>query len=290
MTKQHTSKQPYVPRFLLKLFSYDRKHVYVLNREQNNKIYRVAADSICYENDLYDEKWNDAIEELGKYVLDNQVEDYLACLEEKTAPLIKNIISAIQSGTRQLVFNKEEKQLLIEFIVTLYLRNPYTLRNIIDFLDGVEYEPDCEAMMYVVNYLFTVTKWGSPVSLIKFSKKASLFNKDIEGSPCNIEYNNLNNMQYAFWFSKEGGFVTSSFPLHIISVDGTHAERIVFPISSQIAFVFFARLPFPLKEGMVIEINRDLVKSNMKTYFNAYESGMAAFFIAEKRDTLLELY
>ena len=80
---------------MLKLFSYDRKHVYVLNREQNNKIYRVAADSICYEKDLYDEKWKDTIEELGKYVLDNQVEDYLASLEEKTAPLIKNIISCL---------------------------------------------------------------------------------------------------------------------------------------------------------------------------------------------------
>ena len=77
MNKQHTAKQHYVPRFLLKQFSSDENHVFVLNR-MINKTYRTTADSICYANDIYDEKWKDAIEELGKYVLDNQIEEYLA--------------------------------------------------------------------------------------------------------------------------------------------------------------------------------------------------------------------
>ena len=59
MKKQHTTKQHYVPRFLLKQFSGDDNHVFVLNRT-NNKIWRKSVDSICYENDIYDEKWKGA--------------------------------------------------------------------------------------------------------------------------------------------------------------------------------------------------------------------------------------
>ena len=194
MSKQHTAKQHYVPRFLLKQFSSDENHVFVLNR-MTNKIYRTTADSICYENDIYDEKWKDAIEELGKYVLDNQIEEYLADLESKTSPLVKHIIALIKSGMHNVSLSKEEHDVISEFITTLYLRNPYTLKSIIDYYDGVEDEPDCEAMMYVVDYFFSTTKWGSPKSLLAYSKKAVIFSKEIERSPYNVEYEKISNMR-----------------------------------------------------------------------------------------------
>jgi hypothetical protein len=140
-----------------------------------NNIYRTTADSICYENDIYDEKWKDAIEELGKYVLDNQIEEYLADLESKTSPLVKHIIALIKSGMHNVSLSKEEHDIISEFITTLYLRNPYTLKSIIDYYEGVEDEPDCEAMMYIADYLFSTAKWGSPKSLLAYSKKAGIF-------------------------------------------------------------------------------------------------------------------
>ena len=115
MSKQHTVKQHYVPRFLLKQFSSDENHVFVLNR-MLNKTYRTSADSICYENDVYDEKWKDVIEELGKYVLDNQIEEYFADLESKTSPLVKHIIVLIESGTHNVKLSKEEHDIISEFI------------------------------------------------------------------------------------------------------------------------------------------------------------------------------
>lgn len=285
MTKQHTAKQHFVPRFLLKHFSCDENHVFVLNR-MIDKIYRTTVDSICYENDIYDEKWKDVIEELGKYVLDNQIEEYFADLESKTSPLVKHIIALIKSGTHNVKLSKEEHDIISEFITTLYLRNPYTLKSIIDYYDGVEDEPDCEAMMYVVDYLFSTAKWGSPMSLLVYSKKAGIFSKEIEGSPYNVEYEKISNMKYIFWYAKEGGIITSSFPLHIMSADGERAERIICPLSNEVALVLFDSMPYPMKEGMVIEIDEDNLKWNMNFFYRTYSKEMARLFIAKDEETL----
>ena len=285
MNKQHTAKQHYVPRFLLKQFSSDENHVFVLNR-MTNKIYRTTADSICYENDIYDEKWKDAIEELGKYVLDNQIEEYLADLESKTSPLVKHIIALIKSGMHNVSLSKEEHDIISEFITTLYLRNPYTLKSIIDYYEGVEDEPDCEAMMYVVDYLFSTAKWGSPKSLLAYSKKAGIFSQEIEGSPYNVEYEKISNMKYIFWYAKDCGIITSSFPLHIMSADVERAERIICALFSEVALVLFDPMPYSLKEGMVIEIDEDNLKWNMNLFYRTYSKEMARLFIAKDEETL----
>lgn len=285
MKKQHTTKQHYVPRFLLKQFSDDDNHVFVLNRMTNN-VYRTSVERICYENDIYDEKWDGVIEELGKYVLDNQIEDYLADLEAKASPLIKYITESIILGEKCVKFTGEEHCLISEFITTLYLRNPYTLKSIIDYYDGVEDEPGCEAMMYVVNYLFSTANWGNPKSLLAYSIKAGIFNKEIEGSPYNVEYQKISNMKYVFWYAKDGGIITSSFPLHIVSSDGKFAERIIVPLSSEVALVLFETMPYPLKKGAVLDIDENNLRWNMNLYYRSYSKEMARLFISKDEETL----
>ena len=285
MKKLHTTKQHYVPRFLLKQFSGDDNHVFVLNR-MNNKIYRTSVDSICYENDIYDEKWEGADKKLGKYVLDNKIEDRLADLETKASPLIKQIVVSIKSGDGCVRFTEEEHGLISEFITTLYLRNPYTLKSIVDYYQGVEDELDCEAMMYVVNDLFNTAKWGDPKSLLAYSIKAGIFSKEIEGSPYNIKYKKISNLKYVFWYAKEGGIITSSFPLYIISTDGERVERIICPLSSEVALVLFDSIPYPLKEGMVIEIDENNLRWNMNLFYRMYSKEMARLFIAKDEETL----
>lgn len=285
MKKLHTTKQHYVPRFLLKQFSGDDNHVFVLNRT-NNKIWRKSVDSICYENDIYDEKWKGADKKLGKYVLDNKIEDRLADLETKASPLIKQIVVSIKSGDGCVRFTEEEHGLISEFITTLYLRNPYTLKSIVDYYQGVENELDCEAMMYVVNDLFNTAKWGDPKSLLAYSIKAVIFSKEMEGSPYNIEYKQISNLKYVFWYAKEGGIITSSFPLYIISTDGERVERIICPLSSEVALVLFDSIPYPLKEGMVIEIDENNLRWNMNLFYRMYSKEMARLFIAKDEETL----
>ena len=246
----------------------------------------MSVDSICYENDIYDEKWKGVDKKLGKYVLDNKIEARLADLEAKASPLIKQIVVSIKSGDGCVRFTEEEHGLISEFITTLYLRNPYTLKSIVDYYQGVEDELDCEAMMYVVNYLFNTAKWGDPKSLLAYSIKAGIFSKEIEGSPYNIEYKQISNLKYVFWYAKEGGIITSSFPLHIISADGERVERIICPLSSEVALVLFGSIPYPLKEGMVIEIDENNLRWNMHLFYRTYSKEMARLFIAKDEETL----
>ena len=152
------------------------------------------------------------------------------------------------------------------------------LKSIIDYYEGVEDEPDCEAMMYVVDYLYSTAKWGSPKSLLAYSKKAGIFSQEIEGSPYNVEYEKISNMKYIFWYAKDGGIITSSFPLHIMSTDDERAERIICLLSSEVALVLFDPMPYSLKEGMVIEIDEDNLKWNMNLFYRTYSKEMARFF------------
>lgn len=287
--KQHKFHQHFVPKFFLRRFSGNDKEVFVIDRKKNARPYKSKVDKICYQNDLYEDKWEDVIEDFGKYVLDNQIEDYFSELESKTSPLLQYIDKEIGQGQRKIDFTKEQRDILIEFVTTLYLRNPFILNSIVSDYFGVENDPSMEGVMYVINYLFEIGKFGSPKSLVEHSKKIGIFNKEINGNPYDVEYQKLNKMSFVFWHSKEGEFVTSCFPMYIISSDGTHAERIVVPISSEIAIVFFDKLPYPLKQGAVIVIASELARANMQFYYNSYSSDVARFFIAKKPETLSKL-
>ena len=289
MKKQHTTKQHFVSKFLLKLFSYDGKHVYVLDRKQNNKIYKKNIDNFCYENDIYDEKWVDTIEQLGKYVLDNKIEDYFADLEDKIAPVLKEVNKKAANGERNIRLSEDNLHLLFEFMATLYLRNPYIFKGILDYYNGVENEPEVDAVLQATEYLFDIFKWGSPKALLAFSKKIGIISNDITGSPYNVVYERISNMKYVFWYSERGDFVTSSFPLHIMAADGEHAERIMMPVSDKLVVVLFDPLPFPYAEGIVIDMDSNILNWNMALYFKSYSKEMAHFFIAKNEESLKRL-
>ena len=289
MKKQHTYHQHYVPKFLLQYFSFNSKSVYVLDRERGNKIFRQKVDNICYTNDLYEEKWKNNADILGKYVLDNKLEKYFSEIETKMGVFIHSVVSDIKSGNLKIELKDDAKDLLYEFVATLFLRNPVMMRLIMDFYTGVENEYYVKSVISAAEYLFEQWGWGSHEPLVSYSKKAGIFNKDIMGSPCNVEIDKISRMKYVFWYSKKGGFVTSSFPLHIISLNGNEAERIIFPVSSEIAIIFFSRQPFGLYEGMVLEPDEDIVFDNMKTYINSYTTKVARFFIANDENLLRKL-
>ena len=288
MKKLHTENQHFVSQFLLKNFSFDGKRVFVLDRIQN-QIFTDSVKHLCHIKDLYDVKWKDANEQLGEYVLDNKIENYLSDLENKVAPSIRKIIQEIKAGRKSRILSATEKQLIDEFGATLYIRNPYILKSIIDYYVGVEYEPEVDNLIQVIQYLFDMVKWGSSASLFDFSIKQGTFNKEIEGSPLNVIYESFSNMKYIFWHSKDGGFLTSSFPMHISVLDDGRANRILLPLSSEIAIVFFNTIPFPFTEGSVLVIDRNTLEFNMELFFKSYSKEMARFFMAKDEQCLRRL-
>ena len=135
----HTKRQHYVPQFLLRNFSTNSKTVYVWDRRKE-KGFSTSLDNICYETDLYEVKWRNNKPELGEYILDNKIEKEFSILEGKTATLFKDISQKIKTSNK-ILLSENQKEVLIEFITTLYLRNPVKMAEIKAQYDDVDTEP-----------------------------------------------------------------------------------------------------------------------------------------------------
>ncbi|WP_027215826.1 DUF4238 domain-containing protein [Butyrivibrio fibrisolvens] len=280
MKNQHTKRQHYVSEFLLRQFTYDGSDAYVLDKEQNNKIFNQNVHNICYKKDLYEQKWDDSNEKLGTYVLDNQIENSFAKLEVKVSVIFQGIIEVIRAGECSIDLSNQEMECIAEFVTTLYLRHPYVMNSILEYYDGVENEGEVKNLLDVISYLFEKMELGSAQSLFEYSKKAGIFNKDIEDSPCYVELGKMKKMPFVFWYSKDIDFVTASFPFYISSFDGRNFQRIVFPIAYDVAIVFFDAMPYLLKQGMVLEPEKKNVEEDMKCFVRTYSEKLARFYIA----------
>lgn len=205
------------------------------------------------------------------------------------APYIRKLIHEINDGEKGRILSITEKQLFDEFLTTLYIRNPYVLKTIIDYYEGVDKETEVDSLMQAIEYLFDMFKWGSPISLLEFTVKRAAFTKDIAGSPYSVIYESFSKMKYVFWYAKDGGVLTSSFPMHISLWNEEKEKRILFPLSNEIAVVFYDTLPFPLTEGMVLEVDSTILEFNMDMFFMSYSKEMARFFIAKDEQSLKRL-
>lgn len=224
MNKQHTKKQHYVSEFLLKHFSEDDNKVFVLDREKNT-IFKRSVREVCVENDLYDVKWANPTEKSGYYVLDNQIENSFADKENEMASVIRSFIDDVSAGKKTIILSDGEWNLVSSFITTLFLRNPYIYKGILNDYEGVENEQGFAQMHSILDYYFRNGLPGDSKAFIDFSKRSLIFSNDIDNSPFDTEWSNIRKMKYVFWVSEEGEFVTASFPLFIDS-DGKVPIRI----------------------------------------------------------------
>lgn len=289
MKKQHTKRQHYVSEFLLRQFTYNGSDAYILDKEQNNKIFNQNVHNVCFQKDLYEQKWEDSNEKLGTYVLDNQIEDGFAKLEVDVSVIFRRIIQVIRSGEASIELSNQERVCIAEFVATLYLRHPYVMKNILEYYEGVEKEGAVKNLLAVIEYIFEKMELGSAQSLFEYSKKAGIFNKDIEDSPCYVELGKMKKMPFVFWYSKDIDFVIASFPFYVSSLDGRNFHRIVFPIAYDVAIVFFDKMPYPLKQGLVLEPDKKNVEEEMKCYVREYSEKLSRFYISRSEGQLRKL-
>ena len=86
-----TKKQHYVPQFYLRNFTSDDNKLWVFDRVKEEYYFRTPKE-VCYEKYLYETPWKDEEPKLGKFVLENQIENYFADKEGEYSPLLKRII------------------------------------------------------------------------------------------------------------------------------------------------------------------------------------------------------
>lgn len=288
MSEPHTKRQHFVPQFLLKNFSMDGKRVIVWDRKQR-VFFETGVKDICYLDDLYEVKWKDSNPKLGTYVLDNKLEEEFSQTEGRASSVIKHIIERANGTETRIIFNKEEKSIIYDFVTVLYLRNPAKMAEIQDYYDGVENEPGFDTMRRGTEYIFEQWGWGSPKSIFEYSIKSTIFSKEVDGSPYKVEFERISALRYVFWRSKNEKFVTASFPMHIVSFDKENFDRIVIPISSSLSLVLF-RGDFPgLEEGIILDPDDNVIEFNMKWFMKTYSIANARFFIAKDEKSIKQL-
>lgn len=113
-----TKKQHYVPQFYLRKWCSDNKlWCYDL---KNAKIYRAVPKDCCFENYFY---------EIGKigndFVLPNTREQDYQRIESEIAPIINNKLKIMddEKNKNALIFDSYDKKLMIDFVLTMIIRN-----------------------------------------------------------------------------------------------------------------------------------------------------------------------
>lgn len=286
MKENHTYHQHYIPQFYLRNFADKTEKAYVLNR-QDNRITHSRIKKIGFQNDIYETKWEGANPILGKYVLDNQIEQKFGDIESKAATIIKDIIDRVKT-VREIQLNQHSREVLCEFLALLYLRNPMVFNQLQKDYSDIDKEPGMIPVIQVVANLLNDIGMGGVNSLLTHSVKTGIFDKTIPGSPAYEEYAHIESMNWLFWLSKEGGFCTCDYPLIIDYDDDLIWQRVVFPLSAKVACVLFEK-NFPLIcKNRVIEVRPDFVSSINERY-TRLSPKLARFIISGNEAVLLRL-
>ena len=236
---QMTKKQHYLPQFYLDNFTNKNGKLWIYDRLKGN-IFSSSPRDIACENYLYETRWENANSKLGEFVLPNQIEKQFAEQEGRYSKLLKRIVSICTNlqNEKALICNREEKEILASFVSNIFLRNPWSMRQAdLDCVtDGIM---DVEEIKSIDMILQSMGLGGTE-SLVKFSSKKIWLDEKYDGGIQQESQKMLRRMKFCFITSKNGEFVTSSFPV-LNGIDETTEENqkiTYFPLHPHIAVLY----------------------------------------------------
>ncbi len=279
-----TKKQHYVPQFYLRNFTSDDNKLWVYDRVKG-EYYFQAPKEVCYEKYLYETPWKEEDPKLGKFVLENQIEDYFAGREGEYSLLLKRIVDICRNPQNRnaLICGHKEKELLASFVANIFVRNPWSLKRLESGLPLEELKMNDE--IQAIEQIIQIMGLGDIDSLVKAADKKVWLTEEFNGSrlaPRILE------MNYAFLVSDGEPFITSSFPAIYSLCDteerGLMPNNIYLPIHPQIAVLYNEAIPktksnrLKIIDGeMVHELNGKYLKNDVD---------QMRFLIAKDRESL----
>jgi hypothetical protein len=176
-----TKKQHYVPQFYLRNFTSDDNKLWVFDRVKEEYYFRTPKE-VCYEKYLYETPWKDEDPKLGKFVLENQIENYFADKEGEYSSLLKRIIDICRNPQNKnaLICNHEEKEMLASFVANIFVRNPWSLRQIESDLPLEELKENEE--IQAIEQIIQIMGLGDIDSLVKAADKRVWLTEEFDGS------------------------------------------------------------------------------------------------------------
>lgn len=286
-----TIKEHYVPQFYLRNFSSTNNMLWVYDRKKN-KYFHSPTKDICYEKNLYETPWENANPKLGKFVLQNQLENEFAQQENEYNKILKKAINICSNPENKdaLICSSSEKNILASFVINILLRNPWSLNTAkIDPISTaiIEHE-DIKSIRDVVESI----GMGGTKSLVEAAASKVWLDGGFAGSVPESLKGELLHLNCVFVATKSHQFITSSFPVQyrtFDTIDGiTHIESIICPLNPNYALLYSINPVTKLYRNRLVTIpakTTDLINS----YYLKVDTEHTRFIIASEKSILESL-
>ena len=131
MNDQMTKHQHYIPQFYLKNFLGNDKKLWVYDRKRNY-YFPSYTENICQMNYLYEVKCSDTRVSTNGFINPNFIERDFAKNESEFASLMKKMIKLCSDplNLNSTILLSIEKKLLNKFVLNMFLRNPWSLKQL----------------------------------------------------------------------------------------------------------------------------------------------------------------
>lgn len=270
-------KEHFVPQFYLKNFANTNGFLGIYDCN-TSKFKEIQPNNICYENYLYETKWCNANKRLGKFVLENSIENAFMQYEKEFAELLKKIsrICTPSQNRKALILKAEEKDILCRFVANLYLRNPVNMQAM--DLDIIPEDIRKSEEFELISTLFEWMGFGQMDSLYIAAHKNVMLTEELEGSFLQELRKNFRKIDFRFYYANEQEFITSDVPVCIgdeQSIQAEHKTCIYLSLTPKIAVLFGNyKESYSAKNRMLLidaetvdEFNLQFIRSNKKNRF-----------------------
>lgn len=258
---QNTVKEHYVPQFYLKEFADESGKLHVYNFK-SNKILRQSSSNICFINNLYETKWENANPALGKYVRQNYIENIFSKYEGEFSKVLTQILRVCNpsQSTDALILHGPERDLFFRFVVNMIVRNPANMEAItLNILKSNDIK-NVEA-----NQIRTILEKmgiGGADAVFLAAKKQIMLTNEPENSFPQWCFERLREMNFVFFYAQTNSFITGDIPVcmgddpSILEEDKT---SIYFALSPKVAVLFGNYVFFRNFKNHLVYIEEKLV-------------------------------
>ena len=209
----NTVKEHFIPQFYLKKFADKNEMLYIYNPRTNAK-YIKSVRNYGFKNNLYETKFENANEKMGKYVLRNNIEKCFSEYESRYSKLLRRLDDIIYEPQNKdvLICNKTEKAILFSMVANFYFRNPYIMKQL--NVDEIEDFMEIDEIRLVFELLDKMGIGGGK-SIFKAAKKKVLLTEEYEEGPLKEFINSISKIPFTFLYNSEGRFITCNQPVSI---------------------------------------------------------------------------
>ena len=269
---QKTVKEHYVPQLYLRNFADANGllHIYDFKR---NKYFTQSPKNICYENNLYETKWENANSKLGEFVLPNHIEKIFCKYEGEFSNVLTTVlhICSPSQNPNALILQGNERNIFFQFIVNMIVRNPKNMEALA--LSKLEPHDTNNDEIKQIRTMSDDMEFGGADSICLAAKKKAMLTDEFENSFTQACLVALKRLNYTFFYARTNSFITSNIPA-CVGDDPTIIEDdktcIYLALSSKVAVLFgnyknsnnFKNRMVCIEEKQVENFNRTLIKHN----------------------------